>query len=74
MTMLNRFKQNAPSKSTIAVTLAVAAATGCAVAVYQNRQMTKRLEDVEKLATLTATLTLNLTDRAGREVKALGNQ
>ena len=71
MTMLSKFKQHAPSKSTLAITLAVGAAAGCALAIHQTN---KKMGQLEEMCRLNAQLALGLANHVGTTLKQEENQ
>lgn len=68
MSLIGKFKEAAPNKSTITLVLAAAAAGGVTALVIRQNQMQKQITELQRVAELNATVTLNLVGTVGQLV------
>ncbi len=66
MSLIGKFKEATPRKSTITLVLAAAAAGGVAAIAMRQNQMQKQITELQKVAELNATVTLNLVNSVGQ--------
>ncbi|EDL3592164.1 hypothetical protein CRX22_11035 [Salmonella enterica subsp. enterica serovar Newport] len=65
MSLIGKFKED-PAKSTFGVVLAVAAIGGLTAMAVRQNQIQKQITELQKVAELNATVTLNLVNTVGR--------
>jgi len=68
MSLIKSFKQ-AP-RSGLTLTVALVAAGGVAVLAVRQNQMQKEMKELQKVATLNAAVTLNLTNALGQMTRS----
>lgn len=66
MSLIGKFKEASPRKSTMTLVLVAAAAGGVAAVALRQNQMQKQIVELQKVTELNATVTLNLVNAVGR--------